>query len=172
MWVGSVHISRPQWSARRPRTLVVACSDGRLQANVDDFLQNHLGIEHYDRLFMPGGPGALSQSGHEFLRSDWWRRDCTFLLSAHQIEDVVLLFHGAASDGPADAVCADYTRKLPTLSPSQIRLQQEEDAVDVVRRVFAGPHLRVRVFRAEVQQDGLVHFVDLMGEGQPANGHR
>ena len=57
-----VYVSERRWSEERPRVLVVACSDGRLQEAVDDFLQNHLGILDYDRLYAPGGPGAYSRS--------------------------------------------------------------------------------------------------------------
>lgn len=158
-----VYVSRKTWNVARPHVLVVACSDGRLQENVDDFLSNHLGINGYDRLFMPGGPGALSQSGYEFLRSDQWRRECAFLIAAHGIQELVLIFHGAACDGPETAICADYPRKLPSQTPSQVREQQEIDALDLLRRVFSvSSQLRVRIFRAEVRADGFVQFVDLI----------
>ena len=37
-----------QWQAVRPRVLVVACSDGRLQTATDDFLTDELGLTEYD----------------------------------------------------------------------------------------------------------------------------
>jgi hypothetical protein len=147
--------------------LVVACSDGRLQESVDDFLHEHLGVQQYDRLYMPGGPGALAESGHQVLRSDQWRRESVFLLDVHDIREVILIFHAAANDGPASANCADYARKLPAQAPSHIRTQQEEDAVEVVRRVFgdsaydAHP-VHVRVFCAEVCADHRVRFVEMI----------
>jgi hypothetical protein len=75
---------------------------------------------------MPGGPGALAESGHQVLRSDQWRRESVFLLDVHDIREVILIFHAAANDGPASANCADYARKLPAQAPSHIRTQQEE----------------------------------------------
>jgi hypothetical protein len=163
-----VYLSECRWSEERPRVLVVACSDGRLQEAVDDFLQNHLNILDYDRLYAPGGPGALASGGFEFLRSDGFRRECTFLVEAHGVEEVILLFHGPAPpNGPAHATCADYARKTPRLSPDQIASQQQADAADIVRTVFgrytAGGtrSVRVRVFRAEVLPDRRVRFVDL-----------
>jgi hypothetical protein len=157
------YLSERPWNAERPRVLVVACSDGRLQQNVDDFLRNHLGISDYDRLYMPGGPGALAQSGFEFLRADQWRRESNFLIGAHQLEEVILIFHAASVDGPIEANCADYHRKLPTLDARRCREQQDEDADDVLLRVFsAHSHLKLRAFRAEVRDDGKVQFVDLL----------
>ena len=157
------YLSERPWNADRPRVLVVACSDGRLQQNVDDFLRNHLGIADYDRLYMPGGPGALAQSGFEFLRADQWRRESNFLIGAHELEEVVLIFHAASVDGPIEANCADYSRKLPTLDARRCREQQDEDADDVLLRVFgAHSHLKLRAFRAEVRDDGKVQFIDLL----------
>ena len=159
----TVFTSRTTWNEKRPHVLVVACSDGRLQENVDDFLHNRLGIDSYDRLFIPGGPGAFAQSGHEFLRADQLRSECLFLLRAHLIEEVILIFHGAAPDGPRDSICADYSRKLPSHQPHQIRAQQEDDTQYLLERVFSpSQQLRVRVYRAEVQADLSVRFVDLL----------
>lgn len=159
----TVYLSEKAWNANRPRVLVVACSDGRLQQNVDDFLRNHLGVSDYDRLYMPGGPGALAQSGFEFLRADQWRRESNFLIGAHELEEVILIFHAASVDGPIEANCADYSRKLPTMNPHACRQQQDEDADDVLLRVFsAHSHLKLRAFRAEVRNDGKVQFIDLL----------
>ena len=161
----TVYLSHKKWNKTRPHVLVVACSDGRLQGNVDDFLHNHLGIDSYDRLYMPGGPGALAHSGAEFLRADQWRREGKFLIDAHVLEEVILLFHAAAFDGPVESNCADYTRKLPTQAPSELRAQQELDTIDVLARVFAShPQLRIRVYRAEVLVNGDVQFVQLQIE--------
>jgi hypothetical protein len=165
MMPAPVYLSECRWSEERPRVLVVACSDGRLQEASDDFLQNHLGILDYDRLYAPGGPGALASGGFEFMRSDAFRRECVFLVEVHGVEEVILLFHGPAPpSGPEQATCADYRRKTPRLSPAEIALQQQTDAADIVRAVFGrfgAGSVRVRVFRAEVLPDLRVRFVDL-----------
>jgi len=156
------YVSRRPWNSERPNILVIACSDGRLQENLDDFLQNHLGITRYDRLYTPGGPGALAMSGVEFLRSEQFRRECAFLVEAHQVEEVFLVFHGPAADGPDEATCADYRRKFPRQSARDIRGQQEQDAAELLRRGF-GWHktARVHVWRCEVTAEGGVQFVNL-----------
>lgn len=62
----SVYLSERPWNAERPRVLVVACSDGRLQQNADDFLCNHLGISDYDRLYMPGALSLWRKAASSF----------------------------------------------------------------------------------------------------------
>lgn len=166
MSVIPVYISRKPWSSTRPRTLVVACSDGRLQESIDDFLEQHMGVLAYDRLYAPGGPGALAACGFELLRADQFRREFAFLMRAHGTEEVILLFHGAGEDGPENAVCAHYRRLLPQGSRQEIAQQQERDAEEVLRQGFLGlPQVRVHVYRAEVQPDSTVRFVDLLRPG-------
>jgi hypothetical protein len=156
-----VYTCQQTWNPDRPHALVIACSDGRLQQNVDEFLQNHLGIVNYDRMYVPGGPGALANSGYEFLRPDQLRRETAFLLTAHQIRDVILIFHSAADDGPPEATCADYRRKLPNRTPEELNAHQISDVPDLLRLFSWPPHLRVLVYRAEVTGSGEVQFVDL-----------
>ncbi|RYX84562.1 hypothetical protein EON83_09430 [bacterium] len=154
------YVCRNVWSDVRPRILVVDCSDGRLQENVDEFL-NSRGIQHYDRLFIPGGPGALASSGFELLRLDQIRRESKFLVEAHKIEEVFLIFHGAADGGPAHACCADSKRKLPGISSDEINSTQKEDVAELLR-LFAWPiNLNLHVYRAEVGADNRVRFISL-----------
>lgn len=157
----TVYECRKPWDAGRPRRLVIACSDGRMQENVDEFLQQHLGITHYDRMFVAGGPGALTSSGLEFVRPDQLRRECIFLVEAHQIEEVILIFHSAADDGPPEAACADYRRKLPNRTVAELNAQQSADVMELLRLFSWPPDLRIRIYRAEVSNDGRTRFVDL-----------
>ena len=160
-------VARDRWNPGRPGVLVIACSDGRLQEQVDEFL-SMLGITHYDRLYVPGGPGALCASGVSYARADQMRRECAFLVGAHAIEDVYLIFHGPAEDGPADATCADYRHKLPMLSPRQIRMQQQRDADEILRHGFGwNVSPRVHPFRCEITADRTVQFVSLASEPAP-----
>src|SRR4026209_2826528 len=109
--------SHHKWTGERPHTLVIACSDGRLQEQIDAFLTHRLGLSGFDRFYVPGGGGALASSGRDFLRASHLRRECAYLIPLHEISRVILLFHGPAPPGPAVAVCADYHRKLPWASP-------------------------------------------------------
>ena len=150
------------WSPVRPRTLVVACSDGRLQEATDDFLARALRVAAYDRLYLPGGGGALIASGRDFLRAQQQRRECRFLVEAHDVREVVLLFHGPAPTGPAAATCADYRRKLPWATVAQLRAQQRSDARELVeRRAEWAGDATVHVWRCEVAADASLDFVPL-----------
>ena len=143
------------WDPERPRVLVAACSDGRLQEATDAFLARAFDIRQYDRLYVPGGGGGLASSGAEFLRARELRRECQFLVEAHGVEHLILLFHGPATNGPEEAVCADYRRKHPWFRPDQVRAQQEADVRDLLGRrdEFAGS-AALSAYRIEVTASG------------------
>jgi len=123
-----------QWARVRPHILVVACSDGRLQEATDEFLHKGLGLTEYDRFYVPGGGGALASSGRDFIRAQQLRRECQYLVTLHDIERVLLLFHGPTLDGPPEATCADYRRKITGASPATIRARQERDAAELMEQ--------------------------------------
>lgn len=154
------HLTTSTWKRERPETLVIACSDGRLQESLDNFLHTTLGISDYDRLYMAGGGGALAMAGADLLRSDQFRRECRFLLVAHSVRDLYVIFHGPAEGGPEEAVCADYRRKFPDREGGEIRRQQEQDAAEV-KGIDWGHPVQVHIYRCEVRNDRAVQFVEL-----------
>ncbi len=159
---GPAYTSQSQWNVERPRILVACCSDGRLQKAIDEFLQNHLQITDYDRFYVAGGPGALTPGGYEFLRATQYRDDLAFLVRAHKVEELLLIFHGAAPDGPAEATCAYYHRVMPNVSAAAVREQQVQDLADL--RVYLNDlrlTARVRAYRAEVMANRQVRFMRL-----------
>ena len=153
------HTQRP-WNAQRPTTIVIACSDGRFQQEVDEFLESHLDIHRFDRLYVPGGAGALAKSGTEFIRADRLRNECRFLVAAHGVERVILMFHGPAEDGPDEAVCGDYMRRLPTSSQADIRRQQRRDAALILSEGL-GEGVGLEIYSCEVTRGGFVRFVQM-----------
>ncbi len=148
------------WDSSLPKALVVACSDGRIHAAIELFIQNDLHIDRYDRMYVPGGAGALAPSGAEFARAHQHHRECRFLIEAHELDTVVLLFHGPSSDGPSDALCGDYCRKFPGASGTEIRRAQDQDLHDVLR-LGTWREMRIVVARYEVTKDGDVRFITL-----------
>ena len=158
----AVYTSKAQWTPERPRVLVSCCSDGRLQEAVDEFLHTHLNIRAYDRFYAPGGPGALTPGGYEFLRATQYRDDLAFLVRAHKVEELLLIFHGSAPGGPDEATCAYYKRVLPGAGADAVREQQGRDLADL-RMYLDGLRLvvRTRAFRAEVLTDRRVQFVPM-----------
>ena len=154
--------SRGLWSAARPKTMVIACSDGRLQACTDEFLQQYLDVHDYDRLYIPGGAGAMAFGGSEFIRADTHRRAFSFLLQAHGPKQVILLTHSAADDGPPESVCAHYRRVFTRASVAEIREQQSRDIADVSRALAQDLRgIKVRAFRADVTAAFHVSFTEI-----------
>ena len=162
-------VSTNAWRLERPHVLVVACSDGRYQEALDEFLLNHLDIVHYDRMYVPGGPGALASSTLSYFRGDQFRQETAFLIEKHGIERAVLVFHGPLLDGgPPEAVCADYDRKMPYASPAEIHAQHEKDLREILRDMRReNPNLAIEMFRAEVRPDKLVQFTPLTEPSDP-----
>ncbi len=139
------------WDESRPRVLVVGCSDGRLQEATDEFLSRALGIRRYDRLYVPGGGGALATSGTSLLRPHQFRHECAFLVEAHSVQHVIVLFHGPAANGPPEAVCADYRQRSPLASAAWIRTRQDRDSHELLTRrlEFAG-NAHLSMYRMEI----------------------
>jgi hypothetical protein len=151
-----------RWSDVRPHVLVVACSDGRLQEGMDSFLLQECSITHYDRLYIPGGAGALTSGGRDCLRADLLKQECKYLVQLHKVELIISLFHGPAIDGPPQAVCADYRRKFSGATPSEIRARQDEDANELLRyRDEWAANAAVSIYRCEVDAAGDLAFAQL-----------
>ncbi len=157
-----------EWTPDRPSVLVIACSDGRLQEATDAFLRERLQITRYDRFYVPGGAGALSASGRDFLRAQQLRRECRYLVELHAVRHIVLLFHGPTSDGQLAAACADYCRKLPWASVTELRTRQEQDAEELRdrREEWAGA-AALSSYRCEVDGRGTIRFAELAGTTKP-----
>lgn len=151
-----------KWTNVRPHTLVVACSDGRLQDQTDSFLHGKLNLAGFDRFYVPGGGGALSSSGPDFFRAVQMRKECLYLVQLHEVSRVILIFHGPSAKGPADAVCADYRRKFPASPPAEVADRQRFDAAELMKisHEFAGK-AAVSAYRCEVDEQNEVSFVEL-----------
>jgi hypothetical protein len=151
-----------RWTPARPNALVVACSDGRLQQATDEFLAREFKITHYDRFYVPGGGGALASTGTDHARAQQMCAECKYLVDLHAVRRVILLFHGPSAAGRIEAACADYRRKLPWASVSELRARQEADALDLIkrRREWAS-EAGVMLYRCEVDAAGKLVFVNL-----------
>jgi len=159
----TVFVSTRVWQSARPRVMIIACSDGRYQQSLDEFLNTHLGITHYDRLYAPGGPGALASSALSYFRGEQFRQESAFLVDAHSLEEIIFIFHGPVSrEGPLEATCADYRRKMHGASTPEIYKQQEADLQEAVKAMRkANKDISVHAFRAEVRADRRVDFVPI-----------
>lgn len=150
-----------RWRPDNPRTLVVACADGRFTDYVEAFVHNDLDVDEFDCLFVPGGPGSMSDAGAQFTRAEQMRREVRFLMDRHGTEEVVLIWHGPAQDGPDEAVCGHYRHLCAGKTADEITRLQETDAADLIRNFFSERKARVRCYRAEVGATRNVRFVEM-----------
>lgn len=131
-----------------PDALAVYCSDGRFTGAVEELLRG-LGHPRLDTLTIPGGPGLLNHKTSGYTDCDTFSRSAEFLIREHHITVVVLLAHVG---------CGYYARKLPDLTPDQIRERQLHDlrlAWDELADTH--PRLSIQSFLA-VQDGGHVRF--------------
>ena len=98
-----------------------------------------------------------------YFRGEQFRQEAAFLAVAHQLEQIIFVFHGPSlQGGPSDATCADYRRKMPGNSDEEIYRQQEKDLQEAVRAVRkVSGDIQISAYRAEVQADSRVQFVPL-----------
>jgi len=139
------------YNSRRPldrqiRAAAVYCSDGRFAAQVDDFLQDALGLTSCDRLAVPGGPAFLVGYSDIGREEEMLVGQLLFLVDAHQLAYVVLIAHED---------CAFYTQRLG-VPVEELESRQRADlqtAVDRLRGLRDG--LRVDAFYARIRGDGV-----------------
>ena len=75
---------------------------------------------------------------------------------------VIVLFHGPSAGGRIETMCADYRPKLPWATLTELRTQQEADAVDLLmRRREWAMDAGVLLYRCEVDAAGDLTFVNL-----------
>jgi hypothetical protein len=71
----------------------IYCSDGRYGEAMDDFLHNCLGLPHYDRVAIPGGPACLANHPPAMRERSALDRQIKFLIESHSLTRVVLIAH-------------------------------------------------------------------------------
>lgn len=128
----------------RIHAAAVYCSDGRFGDQCDQFLHDRLGLPNYDRIALPGGPGALV--GHEQAAIDRnaLLDDLMFLVRAHELDRIVLIAHQA---------CAFYATRLG-LSGDALRQQQIDDLAAVAREMRDEAGLKhVLTYMARVENE-------------------
>ncbi|MEX0652824.1 MAG: carbonic anhydrase [Phycisphaeraceae bacterium] len=132
----------------RIHAAAVYCSDGRFGDQCDQFLHDHLQLPNYDRVALPGGPGALVGHAKATIDHASIFGDLHFLIEAHKLERVVLIAHEA---------CAFYAMRLG-LSADMVEQQQRADLHLVSQELRQIESLKeVLTYVARVR-DGKVYF--------------
>ena len=120
--------SSVRYDQARIHAAALYCSDGRVGAHFDDFLQNGLSLPRYDRVSLPGGPACLAGHPQAHLEEQGVVDELRFLVEVHGLRRVVLIAHQG---------CAFYTTRLELKEP-RLELMQRADlvrAAAVVHRV-------------------------------------
>ena len=136
-------------NTERIQAAAVYCSDGRFGEQFDELMHTALGLPHYDRLAVPGGPACLARHFSTYREEDGVTEQLRFLVQVHELERVVLIAHQG---------CAFYTERLQ-ISSLQLESQQREDLQKAVERVRSiGPSLAIDTFFAHKKHNGTIHF--------------
>lgn len=117
-----------QYDPKRRHVAAVYCSDGRVGEHFDDFLQNGLGLPHYDRVALPGGPACLAGYAEARVAQEGAVDELKFLVEAHGLTRVVLIQHES---------CAFYTARLKVGEQHIDALQR----ADLVRAAYFVRHV-------------------------------
>lgn len=114
-----VYESRVPYDRARIHAAAMYCSDGRIGEQVDDFIQNGLGLPRYDRVALPGGPACLAGHPQALAEEHAVVDELKFLVDVHGLKRVVLLQHEG---------CAFYASRLE-LQGRRLELVQRADLV-------------------------------------------
>lgn len=121
-------VSSLPYQTQRMHAAAVYCSDGRVTKQYDDFLQTGLGLPHYDRVALPGGPACLAGYSQARLEEAGVLDELKFLVEAHALTRVILIQHED---------CAFYKIRLNTGTNPLEPLQR----ADLVRAAYMIRHV-------------------------------
>jgi hypothetical protein len=148
------YTSHLPWANQFSATLLIACSDGRFEAQLDSFCKESLGLRSCDRFLVPGGIAGL-QILSECFYAD--RERITLLVTHHAIRDIICVAHED---------CGYYRERYPgvdDLLPRQ--LEDLRAAGEGLRYWFDG--VSVELVYAKVTEDRHVQFVRVAPAGTP-----
>ncbi len=130
----------------RIHAAAIYCSDGRWGEQMDDFMQNGLGLPRYDRLAIPGGSACLSGNLTAFLAGRDAEEHLAFLINVHELERIVLIAHES---------CAYYLKTLKT-PEDKLDTQQRADLAAAARRIaLLRTELSVETYVARASGNGV-----------------
>ena len=109
--------ARRPWSAERPSTLVVCCSDGRWHGQIQEFVADEVD-ERADMLAVPGGPAVVDSWNSSFDEARVFESAMRMFVEHHQLKAVWLISHQD---------CAYYKLRHPELDETGRLARQRED---------------------------------------------
>jgi hypothetical protein len=153
----SSYTSATPWTNQFTSTLLIACSDGRFSAQLDNFCKEYLKVGSCDRFLAPGGIAGL-QILSECFYAD--KERITLLVTHHAIRKIICVAHED---------CGYYRDRYPgvdDLFPRQ--LEDLRTVGESLHYWFRG--MDVELVYASVTQDRYVQFVRVTLE--ETSGHR
>jgi hypothetical protein len=93
MAVDPEYESQVAFDAERVGAAAIYCSDGRWGIQMDEFLQEGLGLPRYDRLAVPGGAACLAGHVLAYEERAALERQLAFLIKEHGLRRIVLIAH-------------------------------------------------------------------------------
>ena len=143
----SAYRASARWSAERPETLVVCCSDGRYHAQIEEFVRHEVG-ERADLVAVPGGPAVVDPWTSSFDEARVFDQAMQLFVAAHDLHAVWLIAHHG---------CAYYATKHPgrdVAALKELQIADLERARALVRS--AHPMFAVRCVFAALEGDEVV----------------
>ena len=120
---------------------VIFCSDGRFADQVNDFMQNGLGLFGYDRLAIAGGPACFAGHFDAYREEEAAISHLKFLVKLHSLTRLILISHEH---------CGFYSDFLKVHEIDLLQ-RMKMDLASAVRRVrAAAPHLQVEAYLARL----------------------
>jgi len=120
---------------------VIFCSDGRFADQVNDFMQNGLGLYGYDRLAIAGGPACFAGHFDAYREEEAAVSHLKFLVRLHKLTRLILISHEQ---------CGFYSDFL-RVHEIDLLGRMKRDLASAVRRVrAAAPQLQVEAYLARL----------------------
>jgi len=144
---GIVYASTIPFNEERIHAAAVYCSDGRFGEQMDEFLQQGLGLPRYDRVAVPGGAACLAGHVTAYYEKNAVERQLQFLIQVHGLGKMVLIAHEG---------CAFYKDLWSgSRSIEQLQAADLEKAAERVR--LSHPKMEVEMYFAR-HREGRVVF--------------
>lgn len=142
-----VYLDKTPWVDGHSQALVIACSDPRFRKSTEHFVEQHLNLERFDPLFLPGGPATILMTSSSFFVV---RAYVEMLHQLHVFKKIV---------GIAHRHCGYYRMRYPNHSESELNVQQWQDlqsfGKEIVRLV---PDAKTEWYFAD-PRDGGIRFL-------------
>jgi hypothetical protein len=119
----------------------VFCSDGRFAGQINDFLQNGLGLYGYDRLALAGGPACFAGHFAAYREEEGAVSHLQFLTKLHGLNRLILISHED---------CGFY-RDFLRIREMDLLDRMRLDLAGAARRIGAAtPQLRIDAYLARL----------------------